>query len=143
MQITLIFAIIISFMLFTVLLLLRPPLTIGTFRGFIFLRSLNSTKTRMQITILHFSYLTIRRGWTMHRKLHVDTLILIPTFKIYVFSYSRQTETLIRGGFTHFVPPGTPAERGLEELFFRCPRKVSPAHQCSTGLWYIVQEFGW
>ncbi len=28
----------------------------------------------------------------MHRKLHVDTLILIPTFKIYVFSYSRQTD---------------------------------------------------
>jgi hypothetical protein len=33
-------------MLFTVLLSLRPPLTIGTFRGFIFLRLLNSTKTR-------------------------------------------------------------------------------------------------
>jgi hypothetical protein len=28
----------------------------------------------------------------MHRKLHVDTLILISTFKIYVFSYSRQTD---------------------------------------------------
>ncbi len=28
----------------------------------------------------------------MHRKLHVDTLILIPTLKIYVFSYSRQTD---------------------------------------------------
>jgi hypothetical protein len=28
----------------------------------------------------------------MHRKLHVDTLNLIPTFKIYVFSYSRQTD---------------------------------------------------
>ncbi len=27
-----------------------------------------------------------------HRKLHVDTLILIPTFKIYVFSYFRQTD---------------------------------------------------
>ncbi len=26
------------------------------------------------------------------RKLHVDTLILIPTFKIYVFLYSRQTD---------------------------------------------------
>ncbi len=45
MRITLIFARIISFMLFTVLLLLRPPLTIGTFCGFIFLRSLNSNKT--------------------------------------------------------------------------------------------------
>ncbi len=63
-------------------------------------------KQNAQITILHFTYLTIRRGQTTHRKLHVDTLILIPTFKIYVFSYSRQTETLIRGGFPHFVPPG-------------------------------------
>jgi hypothetical protein len=38
----------------------------------------------------------------MHRKLHVDTLIIIPTFKIYVFSYFRQTdrqmEKLIRYG---------------------------------------------
>ncbi len=34
----------------------------------------------------------IRRGRTTHKKLHVDTLILIPTFKIYVFSYSRQTD---------------------------------------------------
>jgi hypothetical protein len=36
MQITLIFARIIKFMLFTVLLLLRPPLTISNFCGFIF-----------------------------------------------------------------------------------------------------------
>jgi hypothetical protein len=28
----------------------------------------------------------------MHGKLHVDTLILLPMFKIYVFSYSRQTD---------------------------------------------------
>ncbi len=34
----------------------------------------------------------IRRGWTMDRKVHLDTLILIPTLKIYVFWYSRQTE---------------------------------------------------
>ncbi len=27
--------------------------------------------------------------------------------------------------------------------FFRCLRKVSPAHQRSAGLWYLVQEFGW
>ncbi len=25
--------------------------------------------------------------------------------------------------------------------FFHCLRKVSPAHQRSTGVWYIVQEF--
>jgi hypothetical protein len=47
----------------------------------------------------------------MHRKLHVDTLILIPTFKIYVFSYSRQTdrrrdrqtEKLIRCGLGNLI----------------------------------------
>jgi hypothetical protein len=37
----------------------------------------------------------------------------------------------------------TLAARGREELFFCCLRKVSPAHQCSVGVWYIVQEFGW
>jgi hypothetical protein len=30
----------------------------------------------------------------------------------------RQMETLIRGGFPHYVPPGTPAARGLKELLF-------------------------
>jgi hypothetical protein len=34
----------------------------------------------------------IQRGWTIDRKLHVDTLILIPTFKIYVFWYSGQID---------------------------------------------------
>jgi hypothetical protein len=28
----------------------------------------------------------------MHRKILVDTLVLIPTFKIYMFLYSRQTD---------------------------------------------------
>ncbi len=32
----------------------------------------------------------------MDRKLRVDTLILIPMLKIYVFWYSRQTDRLIR-----------------------------------------------
>jgi hypothetical protein len=27
--------------------------------------------------------------------------------------------------------------------FFHCLRKVSPDHQRSAGVWYIVQEFGW
>jgi hypothetical protein len=49
----------------------------------------------------------------MDRKLHVDTLILIPTFKIYVFSYSRQTDKQTDGR-RH-----TLAARGLEELFFQ------------------------
>ncbi len=46
-----------------------------------------------------------------HRKLHVDTLILIPTFKIYLFLYSRQTdrqtdgqtEKLIRCGLGNLI----------------------------------------
>jgi hypothetical protein len=44
----------------------------------------------------------------MHRKLHVDTLILIPTFKIYVFSYSRQTDGQTDGDINPggLVPPG-------------------------------------
>ncbi len=33
----------------------------------------------------------------MDRKLHVDTLILIPTFKIHVFSYSRWTDEWANG----------------------------------------------
>ena len=37
----------------------------------------------------------------------------------------------------------TLAAHGLEELVFRCLRKVSPAHQRSAGVWYIVHEFGW
>ncbi len=32
------------------------------------------------------------RGWTMERKLHVDTLIFYPTLKIYEFWYSRQMD---------------------------------------------------
>jgi hypothetical protein len=32
-----------------------------------------------------------------HIKLHMDTLILIPTFKIYMFSYSRQMDRLTDG----------------------------------------------
>jgi hypothetical protein len=64
----------------------------------------------------------IRRGWATDRKLHVDTLILIPTLKIYVFCYPRQTdrqtdrqtmdgwtEKLIQGGLCSLsVPPGKP-----------------------------------
>ena len=43
-------------------------------------------------TQIFFSYIGIgiRRGWMTDRKLHVDTLIFIPTWKFYVFSYSRQ-----------------------------------------------------
>jgi hypothetical protein len=45
----------------------RPPLTIGTFRGFIFLRSLNSTKTRR----LPPTHLTIMGGFIFHPRLYL------------------------------------------------------------------------
>jgi hypothetical protein len=45
--------------------------------------------------------------------------------------------------YTYKKLRNTPTARGPEELFFRCLRKVSLAHQCSAGVWYIVQEFGW
>jgi hypothetical protein len=49
----------------------------------------------------------------MDRKLQVDTLILIPMFKIYVFGIpDRQTDKR-----TDRWTENTPAARGLEELF--------------------------
>jgi hypothetical protein len=55
-----------------------------------------------------------------HRKLHVDTLILIPTFKIYLFSYSRWTDR---------QTDKTSAARGLEELFSAVlERFLKPIH---------------
>jgi hypothetical protein len=50
----------------------------------------------------------------------------------------KQTEKLIRcrlGNHTRCTWAGG--------TFFHCLRKVSPAHQRSTGVWYKVQEFGW
>ncbi len=53
------------------------------------------------------------------RKLYVDTLILIPTFKIYVFSYSGQTDGMTDGQTEKYTccawAGGT---------FLRCLRKV-------------------
>ncbi len=45
-------------------------------------------------TQIFFSYIGIGiwRGWTTDRKLHMDTLILIPTWKFYVFWYSKRTD---------------------------------------------------
>jgi hypothetical protein len=57
------------------------------------------------------------------RKLHLDTLILISTFKIYVFWYSLQTDRQTDG------QRNTPAERGLEELFSAVlERFLKPIH---------------
>ncbi len=61
----------------------------------------------------------------------METLILMPTLKSTFFGIpdrqtdrrtdgrtERQTETLIKGGLCNLsVPQGTPAARGLEELF--------------------------
>ncbi len=48
---------------------------------------------------IYFSHIGIGiwRGWTTDRKLHVGTLILIPTFKIYVFSYYGRTNGQTNG----------------------------------------------
>jgi hypothetical protein len=59
---------------------------------------------------------------------------------------NRRTDEQTNGRTDREINPvwaGTPTACGLEELFFRCLKKVSPAHQRSAGLWYIVQEFGW
>jgi hypothetical protein len=91
----------------------------------------------------------------MHRKLHVDTLILIPTFNIYVFSYSRwtdertngqtdrQIEKLIWCGLGNLIGSSRLIRCGLGNLigssrytrcawagetFFHCLRKILPAH---------------
>ncbi len=50
----------------------------------------------------------------MDRKLHVGTLILIPTFKIYMFLYSRQTDGQTDGWTDGEIC--TPTARGLGEL---------------------------
>jgi hypothetical protein len=79
-----------------------------------------------------------RRGRTTDRKLHVDTLILIPTLKIYVLCYSRQTDGQtdgeiypVRASLTTFLQVNvhTPAARGLEELISTVlERLLQPIH---------------
>jgi hypothetical protein len=59
----------------------------------------------------------------MHRKLHLHTLIVIPMFKIDVFSYSRQTDRQTD------KQTETLAARGLEEIFFQ--------------LWFCVSFWSW
>jgi hypothetical protein len=62
----------------------------------------------------------------MDRKLHVGTLILIPTFKIYVFLYSRQMDEQTDGQ-TEWRR-NRPAARGLEELFSTVLEFLQPIH---------------
>ena len=59
----------------------------------IYFSALAEFNQNAQITILHFTYLSIWRGRMMHRKLHMDTLILIPTFKICVFIFKTDGRT--------------------------------------------------
>jgi hypothetical protein len=60
----------------------------------------------------------IRRRWTTDRKLHVNTLILIPMSKFYMFWYSLQTDR--QADKSTDRQRNTLAARGLEELFFSC-----------------------
>ncbi len=95
----------------------------------------------------------ILRGRMTDRWLHVYTLIFILSLKIYFFLSSRQMEKLIRGGLGNYVPPGKTPLAHMQRVFpqhtccvwaggvfFRCLRKVPPAHQCSAS---VVQELGW
>jgi hypothetical protein len=80
------------------------------------------------------------------RKLPVDTLILIPTLKFYVFSLitdeqtdrqtDRRMEKLIRGGFPHFVPPGkqpssSKASASIQHCCPRSPKTFSTNTRCA------------
>jgi hypothetical protein len=84
------------------------------------------------------SYVKFLRVFIKNRQMDRQTdrhLYLIPTWFAFAF-------------YTGIVSSGvrrtnTPAAHELEELFFCCLRKVSPAHQCLVGVWYIVKEFGW
>ncbi len=71
----------------------KHPLRLGWRNYYFKIPSVNHLRFSCwtRIFFLHIG-IGIWRGWTMHRKLHMDTLILIPTFEIYVFSYSRQTD---------------------------------------------------
>ncbi len=60
----------------------------------IFLLNRNFLLVHSYWTQIFFLYIgiCIRRGWTIERKLHVDTLIFIPMWKINVCSYSRHID---------------------------------------------------
>jgi hypothetical protein len=85
----------------------------------------------------------------MHRKLHMDTLILISTFKIYVFSYSRQTdrrtdeqtEKLIWCGLGNLIGSFRyTCCMWAGGTFLHCLRKV-PCTQSRSAC--VLQELGW
>jgi hypothetical protein len=53
----------------------------------------------------------------------------VKNLPVLVFWTEGRTETLIRVGFPHYVPPGTPTARGLEELFSTVlERFLQPIH---------------
>ncbi len=79
---------------------------------------------------IFFSYMGIgiRRGWTMDRKLHVDTLIFIPTSKFDVFHIPDifLVNTLLLNSLSPYrrtesqtEKTNTLATHGLEEPFFQ------------------------
>jgi hypothetical protein len=73
----------------------------------------------------------------------MDNLILIPTFKIYVFSYSRRTDGLTDGQTEKFIQCGLGNHTRCMwagGTFLCCLRKVPRTHSCSA---YVLQELGW
>jgi len=87
-------------------------------------------------TRIFFSHIgiVIRRWWTTDRKLHVDTLVLIPTWKFYVFSYNGQIDEQTDG------QRNTPAAHGLEECFSTVfERFLEPIHAlCSARIRLVI-----
>jgi hypothetical protein len=66
---------------------------------------------------------------------HPDFNSYVQNLRVFIFQTDRQTDEQMNR------QRNTLAMRGLEELFFRCLRKVSPAPQRSKLVWYIVLEF--
>jgi hypothetical protein len=88
-----------------------------------------------QIFFLHIG-IGIWRGWRTHRKLHVDTLILIPTFKFYVFSYSRQKDKLTDREINLEEPIRLPSPHRINVSASACVRYGC---FCVLILWFMWQ----
>ncbi len=90
-------------------------------------------------TQIFFSHIGIGvwRGWRTHRKLHVDTLVLIPTWNFYVFWYSWQTdgrsEKLIQW---ELIQWGLPSLSSSRLTIWRAD--VSGKQSNSFLLWFVL-----
>jgi hypothetical protein len=67
---------------------------------------------------------------------HPDFNSYVKNLRVLVFQTNGWMNTLIHGGFPHYISPGTPAAHGLEELFSAVLERFlhSPC---------VVQELGW